>query len=270
MTQVGAPKHEPINIGTEATPPFAVRPDPSTLFQKRAKRFETLAPGHDLAGYLSFASVLCRFQHDVSVAADAVVPPSPERLALAKAGAMPPLARDDFSVNAGFTSTHDRLLDLIAATGDAVPAQAKEAARALAGLSKTDLQLASDAILADRISAGGVAETVLLAAALQVHFTLLAAAIDSGQLQPVADGVCPACGAPPVSSAVVGWPNAQNTRFCTCSLCATQWNVVRVKCVTCGSTGGISYLAIDGQPGTIKGETCLSCKSRKNPNYERS
>ena len=261
MTQIGAPKHEPINIGTEATPPFAVCPDPSTLFQKRAKRFETLAPGHDLVGYLSFIGLLCQFQHHVCIAADTVVPPAPERQALAKAGAMPPLARDDFAVSAGFQATLDHLLDLIAASGDGVTAQAKVAAQALAGISQTDLQLASDAVLAGRISAGGVAETVLLAAALQVHFSRLAAAIDAGQLQPVADGVCPACGAPPVSSSVVGWPNAENTRFCTCSLCATQWNVVRVKCVSCGSTGGISYLAIEGQPGTIKGESCQACKS---------
>ena len=266
MTQVGAPKHEPINIGTEATPPFAVLPDPSTLFAKRAKRFETLAPGHDLGGYLTFAATLCRLQSDVAMAGASITLPSPDQLALAKTGQMPPLSRGDFELDDAFKATLERLLAAILAAGDEVPVQAKEAARTVAAYASADLQLASDAVCADEIAPGGVAETVLLAAALQVHFSRLAAALDARQLQPVADGVCPACGAPPVSSAVVGWPNAENTRFCTCSLCATQWNVVRVKCVTCGSTGGISYLAIEGQAdkgqlGTIKAETCEACNA---------
>jgi FdhE protein len=31
-----------------------------------------------------------------------------------------------------------------------------------------------------------------------------------------------------------------------------QWNVVRVKCVLCSSTGGISYRIIEGKPDTVK------------------
>ena len=71
--------------------------------------------------------------------------------------------------------------------------------------------------------------------------------------------VCPVCGSAPMTSSVVGWPKAHNTRFCTCSLCATMWNVVRVKCVLCSSTGGISYRSIEGKPETVKEETCESC-----------
>ena len=36
--------------------------------------------------------------------------------------------------------------------------------------------------------------------------------------------------------------------------------VVRVKCVLCGSTGGISYQEIEGKPDTIKAETCDTCR----------
>lgn len=261
MTQIGAPKLEPINIGTEAKPPFAVRPDPSTLFLKRAQRLQKLAPGHELGDYLLFVAALCRLQSNIAAAGASVTLPSPDRLALARQGAMPPLARGGFDLGGSFKTTLDRLLAAIVSAGEPMPEQAKEAARALAACTAADLHSAIEAVYADDIARGGVAETVLLAAALQIHFTQLAAAIDAEQLQPVADGVCPACGAPPVASAVVGWPSAQNTRFCICSLCATQWNVVRVKCVTCGSTGGISYHALDGQPDTIKGETCQSCKS---------
>ena len=63
-----------------------------------------------------------------------------------------------------------------------------------------------------------------------------------------------------MTSSVVGWPKAHNTRFCTCSLCATMWNVVRVKCVLCSSTEGISYRVIEGKSDTVKAETCDKCR----------
>jgi FdhE protein len=63
-----------------------------------------------------------------------------------------------------------------------------------------------------------------------------------------------------MSSAVVGWPKAYNTRFCACSLCATMWNVVRVKCLMCGSTDGVSFREIEGNPN-VKGETCEKCRN---------
>jgi FdhE protein len=34
---------------------------------------------------------------------------------------------------------------------------------------------------------------------------------------------------------------------------------VRIKCTLCGSTKGITYHGIDGDPGAIKTETCDAC-----------
>jgi FdhE protein len=39
-----------------------------------------------------------------------------------------------------------------------------------------------------------------------------------------------------------------------------MWNVVRVKCVLCSSTEGISYKVIEGKPDSIKAETCDKCQ----------
>ena len=117
------------------------------------------------------------------------------------------------------------------------------------------------AALDDAAPIDDLAQRVLVAAALQVHFARLAAMLVADDLKPVADGVCPVCGSAPMTSSVVGWPKAHNTRFCTCSLCGTQWNVVRVKCVLCSSTGGISYRIIEGKPDTVKAETCDTCRA---------
>jgi FdhE protein len=104
-----------------------------------------------------------------------------------------------------------------------------------------------------------LARRALVMAGLQVHFARLAAQLVAGDLKPIADGVCPACGSVPMTSSVVGWRGAHNTRFCACPLCATQWNVVRIKCVLCSSTKDIGYRSIEGKPDTVKAETCGSC-----------
>ena len=35
---------------------------------------------------------------------------------------------------------------------------------------------------------------------------------------------------------------------------------MRIKCVFCSSTEGISYHAIEGKPDTVKAETCGQCR----------
>ena len=54
MSEVGGPKLGLMNIGEEAKPPFAVLPDPVSMFLTRSKRFAALAPGHELQPYLEF------------------------------------------------------------------------------------------------------------------------------------------------------------------------------------------------------------------------
>jgi FdhE protein len=103
-----------------------------------------------------------------------------------------------------------------------------------------------------------LAQRALLAAGLQVHFARLAQ-LRADDLKLVADGACPVCGSPPMTSTVVDWPKAHNTRFCTCPLCAVMWNVVRVKCLMCGSTEGISFREIEGN-AAVKAETCEKCR----------
>jgi FdhE protein len=107
---------------------------------------------------------------------------------------------------------------------------------------------------------GSIAEHVLILASLQVHFSRLSSKLTAKDLKPIADGLCPACGSLPMSSSVVGWPKAENLRFCACSMCGTMWNVVRIKCAFCSSTEGIGYHYIEGKPETVKAETCEQCR----------
>ena len=58
-----------------------------------------------------------------------------------------------------------------------------------------------------------------------------------------------------------GWTQASKARYLACALCGTQWNHVRIRCTACGSTEGISYYNIEGQPKTMGVETCTTCHS---------
>ena len=106
-----------------------------------------------------------------------------------------------------------------------------------------------------------VAESLFVAAALQVHLARLATQLDAASVQPPAEGVCPVCGGAPVSSLIVGWTQASKARYCACSMCGTLWNHVRIKCTACSATDGIAYYTIEEGSKTIGVETCTTCRS---------
>jgi len=254
-------------LGEAAKPPFAVLPDPAVLFSHRAMRLAALAPTHDLAPYLSFLATLTRAQHDIQRdLAPATLPPF-ERIGQALEHGMAPLAKAQLGPDPVIELTVERFLDRLA---DAeVPPEAASAIHALRATAAADRRRLIAAILGDeRLVAQDVASQALVAAALQVQFVRLAALLTAEDLQPVADGACPVCCSAPMTCSIVGWPNAHNTRFCTCSLCATMWNVVRVKCLWCGSTDGLTYQMIEGKPDTIKAETCEKCRSNVKVLYQ--
>jgi FdhE protein len=273
MSKAGSPRHDPIPIGEIAAPPFVRLPDPLTLFATRSLRFRTLAEGHQLGPYLLFLAAISECQHRIQKDLPEPDLPADDTRARAREHAMPPLDRTRFTADAALDATLDRLFAL-AATID-MPDNASTALDRARGADAAARDGMVRAVLADAIPVEMLADHVYVAAALQVHFARLAGRLDPAALVPIGDGVCPACGGAPVASAIVGWKGAHGTRFCTCSLCATQWHVVRIKCVLCESTKGIAYEELDSGPDTVKAETCESCHGyvkilhqHKNPQLE--
>jgi FdhE protein len=247
-----------MNIGEVAKPPFAVLPDPASLFLNRSKRLAGLAPGHRLEPYLRFLAVVTRAQHDMQEDLPAASLPAADRIAQALQHGMPPLLRGQLELHEAAADAVDKLLARLAESD--LPAQTSAAVYALRGASSEERRIALSGALEDALPEEQIAQGALLLAGAQVHFARLAAKLVAADLKPVADGACPVCGSAPMVSSVVGWPGAHNTRFCTCSLCAAMWNVVRVKCLLCGSTERVAFRAIDGAPDTVKAETCDKCK----------
>ncbi len=259
MTQVGPTNYDQIPIGEVAKPPFARLPDPLTMFARRAKRLRALVGGHELGAYLTFVADLSDDQHGVQSGLPSAELPAPDAIARARQFKMPPLDRQRFTRNAAFDALWEGLL---ATAGHiAMPDDARLALDRLKATDRASQGAMIGAVLANAAPVEALAEYVFVAAALQVHFARLAARLDAKALVPVGKGACPACGAPPVSTMVVGWSGAHATRFCACSLCGTLWNYPRIKCVLCGSTKDIAYQEIAGGPATVKAETCGSCRS---------
>ena len=255
----GAVPLAPMDIGEVADPPFAVLPDPRCVFLARSERFAALAPGHDLEPYLRLLSQIARAQHDILTALPEPALPTPERLQLARENTMPPISTGQIALDETADRTFDALVKALTAAELAETSRAAVEAVEKAGGEKRRLMM--QAVILDEIPGDAIAEHVIAAAAVQVIFTRLAAKLDVETLKRVADGACPSCGGAPVASTIVGWQGAHGTRFCTCSICATQWNVVRIKCLVCGNQNGIAYHSIEGGSETVMGETCESCDS---------
>jgi FdhE protein len=247
------------DIGEQAKPPFAVLPDPSSLFHDRAERLSALAPGHALAPYLDFLAKLAAAQHEIASELPPVPLPHADRVAQSLAHGMPPLSRATMVPDEAMLATVERLAARLGETS-LPPASSAAVATLREALASSGQHLIS-AALKDDAPAENIAERVLILAGLQVHFSRLAAMLDATALKPIANAACPTCGSPPMASTIVGWPRAYNTRYCTCGLCGTMWNVIRASCLLCGATDGISFRGIEDQPETVKAETCDTCRS---------
>jgi FdhE protein len=254
----GALQPDPSAIGGVQQPPFARVPDPASLFDVRAQRLGALAEASELKPYLLFLSGLAGAQHKAQTNLPLPELPAAAAIERARLFGMPALDRVSCT-DAMFETTLSRLL-AVAQTIE-MPSAAADALRRVTQAGATAREVMVHNVVADSIPMDTLAEHVFVAAALQLHFARLASRLDAKRLVPVGDGVCPCCGGPPVSSLVVGWPAAHGARYCACSLCGTLWNYVRIRCTQCGSTKGISYQEVAGGAGTVKAETCDSCRS---------
>jgi FdhE protein len=259
MSTTGTPRHDPIPIGNIAEPPFARLPDPLTLFAARAERFRALAEGHTLAPFLRFLAALSDVQHRLQEGLPEPEMPAQDVVARAREHAMPPLDRSHFTADAAFDATLERLLAM--SRDIEMPAVAKEALARVTGADAAARDAMVRSVLADSIPVEQLADHLVVAAALQVHFARLAARLAADKLVAVGETACPSCGGAPVSTLLVGWADAENSRFCACSLCGTMWNYIRIKCTVCGSTKRVSYQEIEGSGSGIRAETCDDCRS---------
>jgi len=259
MTDTDSLQPDPTKIGEVSAPPFAVLPNPEALFERREERLRLLSKGHTLAPYLTFVADVAHAQRGTLIGLPQVSTPIPEELARAREFQMPPIDRAGLPADPVFRQTLERFLD--AAQAIDMPDASRLALETLRAADTARRETLAHELSEPAAPYADLAQSVLVAAALQIHMARLASKLDAAALVSVGDGLCPVCGGRPCATMVVGWHGAHGSRFCACAMCGALWNYVRIRCVACGETKGISYKALDDGDGAIKAECCAECGS---------
>lgn len=254
-------------LGGVTAPEALILPDPATRFSRTAERLDVLSTGHPMADWLRFMARLAQAQHIAATTLGPVVGPEPAAVRQAVDAGMPPLAADGHRRDPVWRDGLAVLLDRM--DGDAIPAPARTVVANLRALTAEALEALAEDFLQGGVAPGEAGAALYVAAALQVYFTRLAAALPAASLRLLPErGLCPCCGSTPVSGVVTASGPTPGTRYLYCSLCATAWNHVRAVCITCGQSRSVSLKGIESDTGAVKAETCDDCHTYAKMLYQ--
>lgn len=233
-----------IEAFAQRTIPRIRLPDPTTIFAARAARLRKLSEGHAVGDYLRLMAVVADAQQSALNAPT----DSDWRLVLVT------------------------LCEAIVAT-PGFPEGVAAACRRVRALPLDALDAQAELLLNNAMEGVDAQAAPFIMAALQVWQTRKVCSATPEEVTERAGalhipGSCPMCSALPVASIVRAEKAYQGYRYLHCSLCATEWHLVRVKCSHCESTAGIHYHSIEGGSSAIRAESCDSCKTYRKICYQ--
>lgn len=248
-------------------------PQRGALFFERETRLRQLAAAHPMRDFLLFAAELARAQHAVLQSYPAVALPDAAALdAAARAGQAPLPALlwpRDPAWRAGLRQMLEALLPRLAGS------PARQAVHALQQMGEQELEQQADRLLHGIMLGLDMAAAPLIAAGLQAYWTHLVLSTEvargAGREPPFGRTVdatlCPCCASLPTASVARIDASGGNYRYLHCSLCSTQWHMVRIKCSHCEGTKGINYESVQplAEAGaapvkqSAEAETCDEC-----------
>ena len=260
---------QPGEIGEHQPFPHVVLPTNPEQFAHRAQRFRQLAQGHAMGKLLEVMAELAQAQHATYQARQADPLPA-THLAQSREHGMPALSYQE-ERSPDWQTDLEHLITVLKNGAEPILQDAADK------LSAFDAQ--GREAIADAIFGGGIAGddtdthamvSPLVGAALQVWWTRQAASMKSDDVGLIGSStVCPVCASRPIASVIEVGADQSNLRYLNCSLCSTQWHMVRVTCSACESTKHISYLSLNGVeadgPSTriafARAEACDDCHS---------
>lgn len=245
--------------------PLVRTADRKTIFRKRSDRLVQIASGHPLEPFLLFMSALASAQQDALDAITEVTPNPDLNLAEQRKQGKPiyPAAADT-PLDPQWQQALHAILDGIL---DASPEPTRDIIRELRTADPETLDTLARNLLGGETGMADPARTPLIAAALQVYWTHLATALPAAEFGnirsegDVTTGHCPVCGSRPDVGIVHSGGPEDGLRYLHCSLCASEWHLVRVQCSNCSATTGISYLGVEDDDGAVKAESCTECNT---------
>lgn len=251
--------------GVKAPEPI-VLPNPAARFARTAERLERLADGHAAEGWLAFMAEAARAQG--VAAAKLPQPRGPDKAAVAQAVAarLPPIAADGHRRDAAWRGGLAAFIDGFDAT------MFPSAAATIAELRRQDvpeIERLADAFLRGGVDPARAGAVFFIAAALQVYFALLAAALPVRGLRLLERrDLCPCCGSTSSASVITASGQNPGARYLHCSLCSTAWNFTRAVCIVCGDARTLALRGVDGDSGFARAETCDECRAYAKVFYE--
>lgn len=228
--------------------PRIMLPQPDTLLRERAARLRHLAGNSSIGPFLEFLARLVDAQHAVLSRVPALPQPDEAMLERAQRHAMPLWQMPD-DIDPSWQTVLHALIDHQlhgpgAAQMSEVERQVLEGLKAQDSTALTQLlaTIWSNTTLDDvqRVRAP------IVMAAVQVVMMVRASQLNLKTL-PIVEPptVCPVCGSTPLASIVHVGGQVEGLRYLHCSVCETEWHMVRVKCTNCATTAGISYRQLE-------------------------
>ena len=224
-----------------------ILPERAVLFARRAARLRRLAEGHALGDYLRFLASLAEAQQAALDAFPEVPLPTERDLALARGHGLPPLSAASWPRAEAWRDALRQILARAREPAD-LPGAARLAIDRLAALGENAIEEVAAHLLAGDLEAVEPAYVPLVAAALQVYWVHLTTTLGAGAFPRVEPpSLCPACGSRPLASVVLSGGETHGLRYLVCPLCASQWHLVRAKCVACDSAKDLAYYALESE-----------------------
>lgn len=241
--------------------------NPKNLYQRRAKRLRELAKDHPLADYLLFAA-------DVVESQLSVFEKNPlETQQFDNLNEIEPLNAKTFKRSSIWIEYLKEILHSIK------PKANEQVIATIENLEKAsdkELEAMATHLLSQEFNLVSTDKAVFIWAALSLYWLQLAQQIPHNSRQEGTDNLhyCPVCGSAPVAS-VVHIGTSQGLRYLHCSLCESEWNLVRAQCTNCNEHKNLELWSLNEELALIRAETCGDCQSylkimfqEKDPNVE--
>ncbi|MBF0750605.1 MULTISPECIES: formate dehydrogenase accessory protein FdhE [Pasteurellaceae] len=247
--------------------PAVLFANPKNLYQRRAKRLRDLAQDHPLADYLLFAADVVESQ-----LATLEKNPLPQQ-EIENTSGIEPLNAKIFKRDGIWREYLAEILHNIKPKANEQMAATIES---LEKASSTELEGMASQLLAEEFNLVSSDKAVFLWSALSLYWLQLSQQIPHASRLENTENIhyCPVCGSAPVASMIhIG--TSQGLRYLHCSLCESEWNLVRAQCTNCNGHDKLEMWSLNEELALIRAETCGSCETylkmmfqEKNPNVE--
>lgn len=228
------------------------------LYSRRAERLQQLAENHPLGDYLRFIASIVEAQQSV-LQNNPLSVDLQDVLTAAEKTHQAPLSVKHFARTDYWRMA---LTSIIEELQPQAPENIAVILENLLKISDQELEDFADYLLAGEYHRVGSDKAIFIWAALSLYWAQLAHQLPGKAKTELGEQrhFCPVCDSAPVAS-IVHIGNESGLRYLHCSLCESEWHVVRIKCSNCEQTGKLNYWSLDSETAPIKAESCGDCGS---------